>query len=99
LFELSGDGHCAYPETEVIQRTMELTGIAPAIVNDAVTSLLGQKELIRETELAEQPWLYLRHLFFAEIGVARTLGDLCQGPHPMPKIDLEAALGWVEKKV
>jgi exodeoxyribonuclease V alpha subunit len=99
LFELSNDGHCAFPESEVSQRTIELTGIGPAVMMDAVHSLVDQKELIRETELAPEPLLYLRHLFLAETGVAQTLRELCQGPHPLPKIDFEAALGWVEKKI
>src|SRR5262249_40934576 len=45
------------------------------------------------------PWLYLRHLHFAEVGIARALRELSQGPHPLPKIDVDIALGWVEKKM
>ena len=99
LFELSGEGHCAYPEDDVIQRTTALTGIAPAIVAAAVVTLLEQKELVRETALSDQAWLYLRHLFFAEAALAQALRALCQGPHPLPTIDVDGALGWVEKKM
>src|SRR6202011_3955751 len=84
---------------DVIERTAALTEIARDILTGAVASLIEQKELIRETNLVAEPWLYLRHLFFAEVGVAETLRELGQGPHPMPKIDVEAALGWVEKKM
>jgi exodeoxyribonuclease V alpha subunit len=99
LFELSSDGHCAFPESAVSQRTAELTGITAAIVADAVDQLVDQKELIRETEMATEPWLYLRHLCQAEAGVAEALQELSRGRHPLPKIDFEAALGWVERKM
>ncbi len=99
LFELSSAGHCAYPENEVIARTAELTGIGTDILNAAVETLIAQKELVRETEVSEQPWLYLRHLFYAEVGAAQALRELCEGPHPLPPVELEPALRWVEKKM
>ncbi len=99
LLDLSGAGHCAYPEQDVIERTMELTGINQTVVAEAVATLLEKKELIRDSELAATPWLYLRHLYFAEVGAARTLRNLSEGAHPLPKIDLEAALRWVETKM
>ena len=46
-----------------------------------------------------EPWLYLKPLFLAELGVARTLRRLREGPHPLPAIDADAALGWVGKKM
>jgi exodeoxyribonuclease V alpha subunit len=57
------------------------------------------EEKVRVPFFAEEPWLYLRPLFFAELGVARSILDLRQGDHPLPKIDTEAALNWVEKKI
>ena len=46
-----------------------------------------------------EPWLYLKPLFLAEVGVARALLDLRKGHHPLPAIKIEAALQWVEKKM
>jgi exodeoxyribonuclease V alpha subunit len=43
--------------------------------------------------------LYLKPLFMAELGVARSVRKLREGRHPLPAIDIEAALGWVEKKM
>jgi exodeoxyribonuclease V alpha subunit len=40
--------------------------------------------------------LYLKPLFLAELGVARSVRALQQGEHPLPAVDVEAALGWVE---
>jgi exodeoxyribonuclease V alpha subunit len=46
-----------------------------------------------------QPWLFLKPLFLAELGVARQVRALREDAHPLPKIDVEAALGWVEKRM
>jgi exodeoxyribonuclease V alpha subunit len=99
LFELSGEGHCAFPESDVIERTVRLTGIDPAVVTGAVANLIEQKEAIRATDLSTEPWLYLRHLYHAETGIAQALRALGHGPHPLPSVDLEAALAWVERKM
>src|SRR5262249_29624484 len=32
-------------------------------------------------------------------GAARRLRELMQGAHPLPAIDIDAALGWIEKKM
>ena len=99
LFEVAAEGHCAFPENDVMQRTAELTGIASDILNQAVASLIEQKEAIRETDYGVEPWLYPRHLYWAEVEVAQRLRALSHGPHLLSSIDSEAALGWVEKKM
>jgi exodeoxyribonuclease V alpha subunit len=43
--------------------------------------------------------LYLKPLFLAELGVARALRGLREGNHPLPAIDADTALSWVEKKM
>jgi exodeoxyribonuclease V alpha subunit len=102
LQELSNHGHCGFPEAAVIARTTELTGIATEVVTAAVEHERSEGELVRETlpgVPTEEPWLYLKPLFLAEHGVARAIRALREGPHPLPSIDLAAALGWVEKKM
>src|SRR5262249_14954774 len=133
LRELSQNGHCGAPEREVVAQTANLTGIAPAVIAEAVEAQIQAQEIVRETwssefgirnselpaanskfrtpnsefaansELripnSELPWLYLRPLYLAERGVASSLVRLCQGPHPLPDVKLDAALDWVEKKI
>lgn len=99
LGELTSEGHCAAPEAEVLERTHHLTAIHADILRAALTKALEEQELIREAEVTPEPWLYLRHLFLAEKGVAHALKELSLGPHPLPQIDAEAALGWIEKKM
>ncbi len=98
LQELSGNGHCGYPETGVIDETARLTAISPEVIAAAVEEARAEGELVREPA-GEEPWLYLKPLFLAEIGVARALRSLREGTHPLPTIDVDSALRWVEKKI
>ncbi len=103
LQQLSQQGHCGHPEGAVVNRTIQLTGIGRDVVLEAAEHLLAEKELVRETwdpkPQGFEPWLYLPTLYYAEIGVARALHSLQEGPHPLPKIDVDVALDWVEKKM
>jgi exodeoxyribonuclease V alpha subunit len=102
LQQLSDEGHVGHPEVGVVARTAELTGIDAAVLHDAVEHQRNAGELIRDTpEIgpAPEPWLYLKPLFLAERGVARSLLQLREGGHPLPNVKIDAALAWVEKKM
>ncbi len=43
--------------------------------------------------------VFLKPLFLAELGVARSIRALAKGPHPMPTVDVSAAIGWAEKRM
>jgi exodeoxyribonuclease V alpha subunit len=98
LQTLSNQGHCGYPEEGVIQQTAELTEISTEVITAAVEEGRKEDEFVREPG-PDGPWLYLKPLFLAEVGVARALRQLREGQHPLPAIDTEAALTWVEKKI
>jgi exodeoxyribonuclease V alpha subunit len=98
LQQLSTEGHVGFPEDGVIDRTAELTGIDRAVVTAAVEDGKREDELVREPG-GEEPWLYLKPLFMAELGVARSLHGLSAGPHPLAGLDAEAALARVESRI
>jgi exodeoxyribonuclease V alpha subunit len=98
LQELNGDGHVGFPEADVIARTAELTGIDRGVVEAAVETGRTEEEFVREPWDGE-PWLYMKPMFLAETGVARDLRRLSKGHHPLPAINLEVALEWIEKKI
>jgi exodeoxyribonuclease V alpha subunit len=98
LQEAGNKGHVGFPEAAVIERTAQLTNIDPAVVAAAVEQQRAEGEFIREPS-GEESWLYLKPLFLAEVGVARGLRILRTGTHPLPAIDIEAALAWVERKI
>jgi exodeoxyribonuclease V alpha subunit len=98
LQQLSHDGHCAYPEQGVVEQTTQLTGIPTEVVAAAIEQERIDGELVREPAF-EEPWLYLKPLFLAEMGVVRALWALREGSHPLRAIDTEAALEWVQKRM
>ena len=98
LQKLSQQGNCGYPEAAVIDQTAGLTGIDRDVIAAAAEQARAEGELVREPA-GEEPWLYLKPLFLAEVGVARALRNLREGGHPLPAIDVEAALRWVENKM
>jgi exodeoxyribonuclease V alpha subunit len=102
LQQLSTEGHCGFPEAGVVERTTGLTGIDPGIVSAAVEAERVEGDLVPEVQTTpdgEETWLFLKPLFMAEIGVARSLRNLRDGGHPLPTLDINAALKWVEKKM
>jgi exodeoxyribonuclease V alpha subunit len=105
LQDLSTKGHVGFPEHGVVDETMRLTNIAPEVIREAVEAGRQEDELVRDLAPAATPqaaaeeWLYLKPLFLAELGVARAIRALATGDHPLPRIDVEAAVGWVESKM
>jgi exodeoxyribonuclease V alpha subunit len=103
LQDLSSKGHVGYPEHGVTDETIRLTNIPPDVVREAIEAGRQEDELVRDTGPSAtggtEDWLYLKPLFLAEIGVARAIRALAQGDHPLPQIDVEAALGWVQSKM
>src|SRR5262249_14416085 len=65
-------GDVGYPEGAVVAQTAALTNIPTKIVAESVEAGRSEDELVREPNGGE-PWLYLKPLFLAELGVARTV--------------------------
>jgi exodeoxyribonuclease V alpha subunit len=99
LHEARDDGHCGVPESLLRAEAAKLTGVLDDVLHAATEQLVASQELVRETNFVEEPWLYLRPMHVAETGIAETLRELRDGSHPLPAFDLEAAIGWVEKRM
>ena len=105
LQDLSTKGHVGYPEHGVIDETMRLTNIAPDVVRQAIEAGRQEDEIVRDRgeaatpDAAPEDWLYLKPLFLAELGVARAIKALAAGDHPLPQIDVEKAMEWVQRKM
>jgi exodeoxyribonuclease V alpha subunit len=99
LQQLSHEGHCGYPELGVIQKTTDLVHIEPAVVNKAVEHVVSEGAVIRE-RVEHTDWLYLAALYRSEVGLAQSIRRLLAGAcHPLPEIDVDKAIGWVEKRL
>jgi exodeoxyribonuclease V alpha subunit len=99
LQQLSQDkGHVGFPEAGVVEATVALTEIGQEVVTAAVETEREAGDVVREPG-GDEPWLYLKPLFLAELGVARALHRLQEGGHPLPAINRDVALQWVQKKM
>ena len=98
LQELAGDGHCGYPEPGVVQHTIGLVEIDEQIVTEAVQVAVEEGSVIRESVDGEA-WLYLSSLHRAEVGLAQSVKRLAAASHPLPRIDVETAISWVESRL
>jgi exodeoxyribonuclease V alpha subunit len=98
LQQFSQKGHIGYPEAAVVEQTAQLTGIDPEVIRNAVEAERGAGDVVREPG-GDEPWLYLKPLFLAELGVARSIRKLCEGEHPLPLADGDTAVAWVEQRM
>src|SRR6202011_5691509 len=69
LQKLSNEGHCGFPETAVIEHTVQLTGIGPEVVAAAIEAGRSEGEVVRdhfgtsaEAIRSEETWLYSKPL-------------------------------------
>ena len=99
LQDLAGQGHCAYPEPSVVEHAIKLVDIDQNIVEVAVEKVIREGSVVRAVVDGE-PWLYLVSLHRAEVGLAQSVHRIAStGPHPLPRIDLDIAISWVEDRL
>lgn len=98
LLTLSEQGHCAFPEALLLEEAVTLLTIPVDIIQKAIEAEIQEGRLIRETVDTAKHWLYLRHLHRAEEELAQALSRLSRGNHPLPPIDADKAIEWVESQ-
>ncbi len=99
LQQLSQEGHCGFPEQGVLDKTEQLVGVAPALLQAAVETELATGNLMREP-VDGTAWLFLTSLHRAETGLAHHIRRLAQEhTHPLPSIDFDKALDWVQQRL
>jgi exodeoxyribonuclease V alpha subunit len=77
---------------------VELLGIEEAIIRAAIDHEIGEGRLVRD-RIGEDTCIYLAALYHAETQLANRIRRLAAGKHPLPSIDIEKALVWVEQQV
>ena len=99
LQELTGAGHVGFSREGVVQMTEQLVGIDRKIIEQAMVVERDAGRVVEEPVEGES-WVFLSSLHRAETGLAKTLARLASvRSHPLPKIDVDAALQWVEGKL
>ena len=99
LAELTGEGHVACPETLLVEQAAKLLEVDEPLVAESIEFERSENRVVREPVEGE-PWIYLTPLYRAEVGLADSVRRLMAADaHPLPAIDLEKALAWVEQKL
>ena len=97
LQQLSLDGHVGYPEEGVLAATEAVPDLPPDVIREAVEVLRKEGEIVREP--GETPWLYLKPLFLAELGIARAVRRLQEGEHPLGGVDFTSTLSHIDERM
>ncbi len=99
LFELTNEGHCAFPVDDLIKKTVKTIEIPEDIIKNAIDYLIEEERLVKDSELKGEELVYLTHLYNIEKFLAKILLQLKEGKHPCPQIEIPKAIEWVENKV
>lgn len=91
LQTLGEEGHCAYPTQGLVEEAVKLLGIPEGTLREALVREVQEGRLVEE-EVRGKPCIYLSELHQAETGLARALRALREGGHPLPPLDVEAAI-------
>jgi hypothetical protein len=97
LQEATDDGHCGLPVEDLVKLATTLLEVDESIVRIALAHQLAGDEIVADT-IENRPCVFLRGLYLAERGIAERLQALPKGSPPWPRIDIDKAVPWVEKK-
>lgn len=77
--------------------TSEVLNPEPGTRNEAEKP--NTSTVTTELRVSDSDLIFLKPLFFAELGVARAIRALAAGPHPLPAVNVEAAINWTEQRM
>jgi exodeoxyribonuclease V alpha subunit len=97
LAEAMSNGHCGLAEDELLIQAEKLLEIPSSILAEALLAELATGAVVADT-IEGRRCIFLAHLWRAEKFIAQRLQTLIHERPPWPVIDVERALGWVEKK-
>ena len=99
LQKLATEGHCGFPEDEVTHKAAELLAVEIRPIEEATEAAVKRGTVIRDAA-PDGPWLYLASLHHAEVGLAHAINRINRAqPHPLPKIDVDKAIEWVQEQL
>jgi exodeoxyribonuclease V alpha subunit len=99
LQQLAQQGHVGYPESGAVEQTTQLVDIDTLVVEQALQAAVADKTVIRQA-IDGEPWVYLAALHRAEVGLAQAVHRIAaDASHPMPGIDVDRAIAWVERRL
>lgn len=94
----TGNGHCALPETELIESATELLGVDQIKIEDCLKKIITKSEVIRD-EINSIPMIFPPQLIASEKIVSQNILNLASKKPDYPKVEIEKALSWCQKKI
>ncbi len=98
LTRATEEGHCGLPQTELLQLAEQLLEIPQDKIAEAIASELTEGSVIADT-VDEQEFIFLSQLYRSERDIATMLQTLAIGNPSWGKLDMDAAIPWVEKQL
>ena len=98
LTEAVTEGNCGLPEDNLISAAEKLLEIPTDILRDALHQELQDETVVADT-IGDQRCIFLGHLWNAEKVIADRVKALAAGKPHWPKIDVDKAIPWVERKL
>lgn len=98
LFEEVDNGNCAYPLAALLPQAAERLDIPLEIIEAAAAEELASQGVMGDTINGEE-CLFLPSLYYYEKNIAEMITALSQGSPPWGRINAEAAIPWIEKKL
>src|SRR6202022_3960334 len=96
LAEAMDEGHCGLPVEELVPLTEKLLEIPAELVETAMRLELEGGAVIAD-DLEGRRCVFLAGLYRAEREIAEKLNALAIGKPPLPAIDADKAIPWVEQ--
>ena len=102
LQELAEEGHVCYPVENFLEEAGQILEAAKELIQERIEALKEQ----RRVEVIPQvfggsllPFIWLRHLYLAEVGIAQEIRRLQKGISALRSVDPQKALAWVQDKL
>lgn len=97
LGNISEKGHVCYPYDALLSEAREILGIPRTKIQDAIEMLSIEEHIVIEQK-ESNPLVYLKNLYDAETGVAKTMKSFLNTDARAIPIDVERAILWFESK-
>lgn len=94
----TGNGHCALPETELIESATELLGVDQIKIENCLKKIITKSEVIRD-EINSVPMIFPPQLIASEKIVSQKVLNLASRKPDYPEFETEKALSWCQKKI
>ncbi|MCB1108770.1 MAG: ATP-dependent RecD-like DNA helicase, partial [Chlamydiia bacterium] len=94
LWELSSDGHVCYPKEDLLKIVTAMLELDSALVEKAIPRLASSERIVES-----DGFVWIKPLYFAELGIARELKRLEAEKCVIRDVDLDKAIDWVQEKL